>query len=412
MRQQKDVKGNLNYRKQWEAGFRLASSLLGAQDENMAIQAAMRTGNDWLGAEGCVFVPFNEWEQTYPVLKFGQTDFLEDGEWQTLLSAPATRHTCRNCATKQAGAECVLLSEQVDFQNVYCISLRCGGREIGVVSYFFSAPLQVGEEQRLFLAELVHLTDLALGSLRAHARELEAYRRAAIPFDLKTKLGSSDALTRELLGQLEYKAVLDERTRLAREIHDGLAQTLAFLKLEAGRMQTYVSKGEVDAVTRALQGCYRTLSDAYLDARQAIDNLRYVPDELLSDWLQTTAANFKTLTGMTVDISNVQLSYAFTPSIKAQLIRIVQEALTNIRKHARACKVKVSAFERAGEAIIEIQDNGCGFSPEDSRPAARYGLRSMRERAESIGAELQITSAPGLGTTVRLRIPVMEKAKP
>ncbi len=89
--------------------------------------------------------------------------------------------------------------------------------------------------------------------------------------------------------------MLDERTRLAREIHDGLAQTLAFLKIEAARMQGYVSKGEVDAVTRTLQACYQTLSDAYLDARQAIDNLRHVPDEALGDWLQMTAADFKTL---------------------------------------------------------------------------------------------------------------------
>ena len=179
--------------------------------------------------------------------------------------------------------------------------------------------------------------------------------------DLKKKLVSLDAQNEKLLEQLEYEAVLGERTRLAREIHDGLAQTLAFLKMEAARMQTYISKGDVDSVTRTLQACHQTLSDAYLDARQAIDNLRRVPDEVLGDWLQMTAADFKTLTDMTVDVTNVNLIHVFEPSVKAQLIRIVQEALTNIRKHAQSCTVTISAFERDGEAILEVRDNGCGF---------------------------------------------------
>ena len=292
----------------------------------------------------------------------------------------------------------------------YCVSLRCAGREIGVISYFFLEPPKVNDSQRQFLAEMVRLTDLALDALRAHEQQIEATRRAFTSLDLKEKLLSLDAKNEELLGQLEYKAVLDERTRLAREIHDGLAQTLAFLKMEAARMQTYVSKGEVDAVARTLQACHQTLSDAYLDARQAIDNLRHVPDEALSDWLQSTAADFQTLTGITVDVSNIQISHVFLPSVKAQLIRIVQEALTNIRKHAQSCTVTISAFERDEEVILEVCDNGRGFSPEETHAATQYGLRSMRERAESIDADFQIISAPGAGTTVRLQIPIREKS--
>jgi two-component system nitrate/nitrite sensor histidine kinase NarX len=177
-------------------------------------------------------------------------------------------------------------------------------------------------------------------------------------------------------------------------------------------MQTYVSKGEVDAVARTLQACHQTLSDAYLDARQAIDNLRHVPDESLSDWLQSTAADFQLLTDMRVDVSNVHLDRSFHPKIKAQLIRIVQEALTNVRKHAQSCAVTISAFERDREVIFEVRDNGRGFSPEGAPTTSQYGLRSMRERAESIDADFQIVSAPGAGTTVRLRIPIREKSSP
>jgi two-component system nitrate/nitrite sensor histidine kinase NarX len=295
---------------------------------------------------------------------------------------------------------------------VFCISLRCEGREIGVIGYFFETHPVMDPAQQRFLEEMVRLTGLALDRLRTHAQEVESARVAHIPEDFKNKLLSLDTKTEKLLEQLEYKAILDERTRLAREIHDGLAQTLAFLKLEAARMQAYVSKGDVDSLSQTLQACYQTLSDAYLDARQAIDNLRRVPDELLGDWLVSAADDFTTLTRIPVDVSNVHLQHIFSGSVKAQLIRIVQESLTNIRKHAQACAVTLSAFERDEDVILEVHDNGCGFAPEETQPASQYGLRSMRERAESIGADFQIISTPGAGTTVRVRIPIREKASP
>jgi signal transduction histidine kinase len=269
---------------------------------------------------------------------------------------------------------------------------------------------KISADQRQFLAEMVRLTDLALVALQSHAQAGQGYRLAQSPLELKENLIALDEKNVELLEQLEYKAILEERTRLAREIHDGLAQTLAFLKLEAARMQAYISKGDVEALSLTLQACQKTLSDAYLDARQAIDNLRRVPDEVLSDWLELTAIDFTTLTGIEVDVSNVRVQHVFSPSVKAQLIRIVQEALTNIRKHAQACGVKLSAFERDATVFLEVRDNGRGFSPEETQPASQYGLRSMRERAESIGADFQIISTPGGGTTVRLRIPIREKA--
>jgi len=137
--------------------------------------------------------------------------------------------------------------------------------------------------------------------------------------------------------------------------------------------------------------------------------LRRIPDANLADWLLLTASDFTTLTGLTVDVSNLNLDHVFPNSVKVQLIRIVQEALTNIRKHAEACSVSISAFEREQEVVIEVQDNGRGFMPEDVHQGSQYGLRSMRERAESIGADFQIISSSDIGTTVRLRIPTFEK---
>ena len=392
------------------ASFRLAGYLLEAPDEAAAILAAMRAGADLLGAAGCAFIPLNEWERSLPALKYGDANFLKDSGWQTRLSMPATRHTCRVCESRQAGSDCILLQNQTVAKNIFCVGLRCGGREVGIISYFFIAPPQVSNEHHLFLAEMVRLTDLALDTLRTNAQQMEAASRVSTPVDLEKKLASLDTGNRELLEQLEYKAVLDERTRLAREIHDGLAQTLAFLKIEAARMQSCISKGEVDTVTTTLQACYQTLSDAYLDARQAIDNLRRAPNEELSDWLLMTAKDFETLTDISVDVSKVHIIYTISPGVKIQLIRIVQEALTNVRKHALACTVTISAFEQENDVILEVHDNGQGFLPEETQPVSQYGLRSMRERAESIEADFQIISSPGNGTTVRLQIPIKEKA--
>lgn len=540
LQRQKVERQNQIIRRDLNASFTLGGYLLEAHDEESAILAAMRSGFDLLGAQGCAFVPFNEWKQSLPALKHGDLPLLQEPDWQAHLLHPATRHACRSCENRQASSECVLLGKSADVGNVYCVPLRCGGREIGVISYLFPTPIQVTEEQYSFLNELVRLTDLALDSLRVHEQEISALRHIQNPAvqkeEISTLLGrlledirqamdmelalvwvpaeeslrqplllqsvcpehadepfwlenpsmlegvwqsvsksnktlslESVTLPRELasksglkllalpiawreneplgmlllgsqplhkftrrqllllrtvsgqaalliqndllMAQLEYQAVLDERTRLAREIHDGLAQTLAFLKMEAARMQSYVAKGDFPSVGRTLQACYQTLSDAYLDARQAIDNLRRVPEENLTDWLVNTAADFKTLTGMQVKVSSGQFEYAFSPAVRAQLTRIVQEALTNIRKHAQSRIVSISAFERDGGLVVEVKDNGRGFSPIEKQSISQHGLRSMRERAESIGADFQIISAPNKGTTIRLQIPVREQAK-
>jgi signal transduction histidine kinase len=409
MKPRKSEVENGMFRRHLSASFALSGYLLEAHSEQAVVFAAMKVSTEMLRAEGCAFVPFNEWQQSLPALIYGQAGFLQSEEWQKRLAAPATRHACRNCELKQAGPECVLLQGLDQERNVFCFGLRSASREIGILSYFFPISPTVNDDQCIFLAEMGRLVGLALEAQRAHAQEVDETRLVYSPLKSKEELIALNAKNAKLLEQLEYKAILDERTRLAREIHDGLAQTLAFLKMETARMQAYLSSGNIDAVTRTLQACHKTLSEAYLDARQAIENLRRAPDESLSEWLELTATDFTTLTGIDVDVSRVQLQHVFSQSVKAQLVRIVQEALTNIRKHAQACQVTLSAFEHDEAVILEVRDTGRGFAPEERQPS-QYGLRSMRERAKSIGADFQIISTPGAGTIVRLQIPVREKA--
>jgi two-component system, NarL family, nitrate/nitrite sensor histidine kinase NarX len=205
---------------------------------------------------------------------------------------------------------------------------------------------------------------------------------------------------------LEFKAVGDERIRLAREIHDGLAQTLAYLKFQSAQMLTILSSGNVDRLESALSANYQTLSEAYQDARLAIDNLRSIPEGDTQNWLLKQATNFTDATGIPVDATRLHIQADIPLPTQAQLIRIVQEALNNVRKHAQAHRVVVRGSVRDDEINIEIADDGRGFEPDQVAFGSKFGLVGMRERTELIGGDFQIISKPGEGTIVRLAVPI------
>jgi two-component system nitrate/nitrite sensor histidine kinase NarX len=91
---------------------------------------------------------------------------------------------------------------------------------------------------------------------------------------------------------------------------------------------------------------------------------------------------------------------------QAQLVRIVQEALSNVRKHAQAENVVITGKVQDDALILEVSDDGRGFAPENVAPGDRFGLRGMRERAETLGADFQVISRPGSGATIRVRLPM------
>jgi len=208
------------------------------------------------------------------------------------------------------------------------------------------------------------------------------------------------------MAELEYKTIILERTRLSREIHDGLAQTLAFLKLQAAQMQKFFSQGDHARLQQSLSLTFATLSEAYEDARQAIDGLRIgLNGKGLAGWLEQVVTEFREACGIDVIIEPVLVNRELSPEVHAQLIRIVQEALSNVRKHSHASQVRVICNEDKENLFMEICDNGIGFSPVDVPVLARHGLQGMRERAELIGADFQVLSKLHEGTTVRLRLP-------
>jgi two-component system nitrate/nitrite sensor histidine kinase NarX len=212
------------------------------------------------------------------------------------------------------------------------------------------------------------------------------------------------------IAELEYKTLMEERNRLAREIHDGLAQTLGFLKLKAAQMINYLDHQELDALRQTMQTTYESLAEAYLDARQAIDGLRISSlDAGLAGWLRQTVKEFKDYSELEVELCEPVANIDLPPEVHAQLIRIVQEALSNVRKHAHARQVWISCQTNGAALIIEVKDDGRGFCPEEVPGPAHHGLRGMRERADLIGADFQIVGGPQVGTTVVVRLPILQE---
>ena len=170
-------------------------------------------------------------------------------------------------------------------------------------------------------------------------------------------------------------------------------------------MQTALSQDDRARLGRLLQENRAALGEAYKETRQAIDNLRLSLDQGLIEWVAQAARDFEKATAIQINVSMQAESLELVPEIQAQLVRIVQEALNNVRKHAHARTVSINLRRWEADLILEVIDDGNGFDPEDVPVAAQYGLRGMRERSELIGGEFQITSQPKCGTTVRVFIP-------
>jgi signal transduction histidine kinase len=213
-----------------------------------------------------------------------------------------------------------------------------------------------------------------------------------------------------LSGQLQVMAVVEERQRIAREMHDSLAQSLGYLHLrlaEAQRRLVFGRTAPAEAELAELKGVAR---EAYEEVRQAIFGLRtmvsrglgLIPTltEYLHDWSRQT--------GIAVDLKiSEDEVLRLSPGVEVQLIRIIQEALANVRKHAAAGQVHVSLEPDDMCARMTVQDNGSGFDPAKLVPESRgsFGLETMRERAEGVGGTFAVTSTPGRGTRVEVRLP-------
>ncbi|MDP2727579.1 MAG: GAF domain-containing protein, partial [Dehalococcoidia bacterium] len=212
-----------------------------------------------------------------------------------------------------------------------------------------------------------------------------------------------------LYAQVQNLAVLEERDRLAREMHDSLAQVLGFISVKAAATQDLLETKRVAQARHELRQIEKASQEAYVDVREAILGLRasVVLGGGLSRTLKEYLHKFSSQNSIKAElISNQEKNPNLTPAIEVQLIRIIQEALTNVRKHAMARRVWVRLQANDGEAEIQIEDDGQGFDlSQVLQREGRYGLHTMQERAESVGGKLTIETAPGQGTKVIISLP-------
>jgi signal transduction histidine kinase len=202
----------------------------------------------------------------------------------------------------------------------------------------------------------------------------------------------------------EFKVVLLERTRIAREMHDGLVQVLAGVVLQLETVQQLASQ---ESAKQHFQRALDLARQGVRDARHAIDNLRSAEMQSVD-----FPERLRNLTQQQVENSNVSLKFDLTGQpvslsqpIQSELLRICQESLQNILKHSEAQKVNIRMEYGEGVVRLSIQDDGKGFDPDSASPQGHFGLIGIRERAAELGAELMIQSRPGQGTLIHLSVP-------
>jgi two-component system sensor histidine kinase UhpB len=203
----------------------------------------------------------------------------------------------------------------------------------------------------------------------------------------------------------------EERVLLSRELHDNLGQLLAALKLDMAWLEKRAYRGDYREVVEKLQQMWGTADEAVASVRKLAAELRPAilgPGGMWST-IEAEAARFAARTRIrcSVETANCSLCRADEdPAIAASIVRIVQEALTNVAQHAAATVVSISCRPEPSAHFLSVVDDGCGVAPEKLADPRSIGLVGMRERALSFGGELAIESAPGRGTTITVRIPV------
>lgn len=213
--------------------------------------------------------------------------------------------------------------------------------------------------------------------------------------------------------QVQAVAITEERERIAREMHDGVAQVLGYVNTKAQAAQELLASGQAERATAQLAQLANAARDAYADVRETILGLRTSigPGRSFVESVREYVDQWQEQSGIAAKVSVPTQDRWLTripPTAEVQLLRIVQEALANVRKHSRATRVSVELTELDGAIEARIADDGIGFDPGalGRGEFPRFGLATMRERAESIGGTLVIQSAPGKGATVSVRVPM------
>jgi two-component system, NarL family, nitrate/nitrite sensor histidine kinase NarX len=265
------------------------------------------------------------------------------------------------------------------FEAVLSVPVRQHERLVGEIDLFYRTPVPLTDDDRALLDTLASHLAGAMESLRASALERES-------------------------------AVAEERGLLARELHDSIAQSLAFLKLQVSMLRDAVKRADAPQVERVIGELDAGVRESVSDVRELLVHFRTrTNEEDIEPALRTTLQKFEHQTGLATHLDILGHGLPLPPDVQVQVLHVVQEALSNVRKHAGARQVWVEVRQAPGWRV-EVRDDGCGFDAGAPAPDQTHvGLGIMRERAERIGATVEVSSVAGAGTAVVLSLPEPER---
>lgn len=272
---------------------------------------------------------------------------------------PRPQH--RNCA--QAG-----------FATVVSVPVRSQQRVVGEIDLFYRVPRELSEEERSLLQAMASHLAAAIESLR---------------------LGD----------EARHAAVFEERSMLAQELHDSIAQSLAFLKIQVKLLRDALAKGDETAIDAAVDEIDAGVRESNSDVRELLIHFRTrTHTEDIERAIRSTLTKFEHQTSLATSLKISGNGMPLPPEVQIQVLHVIQEALSNVRKHSGASQVMIEVEQEPGWRF-RVRDDGTGFAMDDVFARETHvGLRIMRERAVRIGAVLEVRSAPGTGTEVTLSV--------
>ena len=261
--------------------------------------------------------------------------------------------------------------ERAGFETVISVPVRLHERMVGEMNLFYRSAATLDDDDRALLETLASHLAGAIESLRAGALEREA-------------------------------AVAEERGLLARELHDSIAQGLSFQKIQVGLLRDALRRQDAARAERVLDELDAGVRESLSDVRELLVHFRTRTNaEDIEPALRTTLQKFEHQTGLATHLTIEGDALPLPPDVQVQVLHVVQEALSNVRKHAQAREVWVEV-QQAPQWRVEVRDDGRGFAPGAAEADQTHvGLRIMRERAQRIGASVEVVSVPGSGTAWR-----------
>jgi len=263
------------------------------------------------------------------------------------------------------------------FRTVAAVPIAAQRQVLGVLNLFFREAHETSSEERHMLESLGAHLGVAIQNLR---------------------LASSD---REL-------AIAEERNLLAQELHDSIAQALAFLNLQTQMLRKALAASDPAESMRILDEIQAGVQESYADVRELLVHFRTrIGEGDLEHAVRTLLARLEHQTGIRTEVRATGTAVPLAADDQLQVMHILQEAVSNVRKHAHATRVEVE-LAHGPDYAFTVRDDGCGFDPAHARDEtdAHVGLRIMRERAARIGGTVSVRSQVGRGTEVVLHVPV------